>query len=264
MTLDGSVAIVTGAAGFLGSSHCRALAGAGATVVAADLDREAAAEAVSGLDGDHLAVSLDVTDEGSVSTAVKEAMEVSGRIDALVNDAAVNDAVEAPELSGEVSRLETFPVETFRRSMDVNVTGTFLISRAVGTRMAETGGGSIVTIASTYGLVGPDQRLYVDDDGVQRFFKSPAYPTSKGAVIALTRALAAYWGPAGVRVNSLSPGGVENGQDEAFVQRYADRTPLGRMARPEDYDGAIVFLASDASRYMTGANLVVDGGWTAW
>jgi NAD(P)-dependent dehydrogenase (short-subunit alcohol dehydrogenase family) len=262
--LESRVVVITGAAGLLGTTHVAALAAAGATVVAADLDISGARKAIASLPGHHLAVEVDITDPASVSAMTSTIVSECGRADALVNNAAANDMVERPDLEADSSRFEHYPLEQWRRMIDVNVTGTFLVSQSLGTVMADAGSGSIVNIASTYGLVGPDQSIYRRPDGSQPFHKSPAYPTSKGAVIAFTRYLAAYWGHLGVRVNTLSPGGVENLQDDEFVRRYSARTMLGRMAAPDDYSGAIVFLCSDASGYMTGANLVVDGGWTAW
>jgi NAD(P)-dependent dehydrogenase (short-subunit alcohol dehydrogenase family) len=261
--LTGRVAVVTGALGLLGREHCLALSRAGATVVAADLDGDATAAFAGSLAG-ATGMALDVTNRGSLEAARDALLEAHGRIDVLVNNAAVNDMFEDQALAAEQSMFEHYPLEQWERSLRVNVTGVFLASQVLGTPMAEAGSGSIINVASTYGLVGPDQRIYLAPDGTQAMHKSPAYPATKGAVVNFTRFLAAYWGPRGVRVNTLSPGGVENGQDEWFVENYAARTQLGRMALPDDYHGAIVFLASDASKYMTGANLVVDGGWTAW
>lgn len=260
-SLSQRVVVVTGAAGLLGRGHAETLAAAGAHVVAADLDARGCEEVVASLPGHHLACQVDVTEPESVRRLAKEVVDRFDRVDALVNNAAVDDKVDA---GAEPARFETYPLDLWQRSIDVNVTGVFLTTQAVGSIMAERGQGSIVNIASTYGMVGPDQRVYRRSDGTQAFYKSPAYPTAKGAVIAFTRYLAAYWGERGVRVNALSPGGVEDRQDPEFVCRYSERTPLGRMARPTDYAGALLFLCSDASAYMTGANLVVDGGWTAW
>jgi NAD(P)-dependent dehydrogenase (short-subunit alcohol dehydrogenase family) len=277
-SLAGQVAVVTGAAGLLGRRHCLALAAAGARVVATDLE-QAACEAVAreiaavapaapaapaAASAVPMAWAADITRPESVQALRDAVLERCGAIDVLVNNAALNEKVESPLAAGEVLRFENFPLALWEDSLRVNVTGTFLCCQLLGGEMARRGAGSIVNIASTYAVVAPDQALYRQPDGTQTFFKSAAYPTTKGAVLALTRFLAAYWGRAGVRVNALSPGGVENGQDPGFVARYAARTPLGRMADPGDYEGALIFLASAASRYMTGANLIVDGGWTAW
>lgn len=262
-SLRNKTAIVTGALGLLGKKHCEVLAAAGANVVVADLD-ESGAEEFAGLLGDqHGGLKVDVTSEHSLKMAREQIMTRYGTIDILVNNAAINDMFENPGLAKELSAFENYPLDAFKKSLEVNITGVFLASQVFGSVMAELGSGSIINIASTYGMVGPDQSIYRDACGEQTFYKSPVYPVTKGAVINFTRFLAAYWGHKGVRVNTLSPGGVENGQNETFIQNYSAKTLLGRMADPSDYQGALVFLASDASAYMTGANLVVDGGWTA-
>ncbi|MBC8151315.1 MAG: SDR family oxidoreductase [Bacteroidetes bacterium] len=261
--LTGRVAIVTGALGLIGRKHCEALAEAGAMVVIADLHEVAAQDFADNLGDNHLGIGLNVTDKTSVEQARDRVLEKYGRIDVLVNNAAINDMFENPAMAKDLSAFENYPVEAFRASLDVNVTGVFLCAQVFGTVMANAGRGSIVNVASTYGLVGPDQTIYRNEAGEQTFFKSAAYPATKGAVVNFTRFLAAYWGNKGVRVNTLTPGGVENSQDAFFVQNYTAKTLLGRMASADDYQGALVFLASDASAYMTGANLVVDGGWTA-
>lgn len=263
--LTGKVAIVTGATGLIGQNHCRALADAGANIVVADLNIERCNEIMLDLPHHerHTSISFDITSEDDVKRASTAIIAHYGKIDILVNNAAINDMFENPALAGEQSMFENYPVKMFRQSLEANVTGTFLCCQVFGAEMAKAGKGSIINIASTYGIVGPDQSIYKDKNGKQMFYKSAAYPATKGAVINFTRFLAAYWGNKGVRVNTLSPGGVENSQDDFFVQNYSAKTPLNRMAQPTDYMGAIVFLASDASDYMTGANLVVDGGWTA-
>ena len=266
-SLEGRVAVVTGALGLLGRHHCAVLARAGAAVVVTDLDRSGCVDLADELAAVHgrpaIGHAADITVPASVHGLRDAVLDRLGRVDVLVNNAAVNEKVEDPG-TGAPLTFEDYPLEEWERSLRVNVTGTFLCCQALGAEMARTGRGSIVNVASTYGIVAPDQSLYRRADGTQAFFKSAAYPTTKGAVLSLTRYLAAYWGRSGVRVNALSPGGVENGQDPHFVDRYAERTPLGRMADASDYEGAIVYLASDASAYVTGANLVVDGGWTTW
>jgi NAD(P)-dependent dehydrogenase (short-subunit alcohol dehydrogenase family) len=263
-SLDGKVAIVTGALGLLGQHHCQALADYGANVAVCDLDDSQSQAFAGNLPTDSVGIGVNVTSAESIHKMLNTVLNKFGHVDVLVNNAAINDMFETPALAAEQSKFENYPLQMWHQSLAVNVTGVFLCSQIIGTQMTVQGGGSIINIASTYGVVAPDQSLYRTTNGEQLFYKSPAYPTTKGAVIAFTKYLAAYWGEAGVRVNTLSPGGVENGQDDYFINSYAAKTPLKRMAQPTDYKGAVVFLASDASSYMTGANLVVDGGWTAW
>lgn len=262
-SLKGKVAIVTGACGLIGKKHCEALAMAGANVVVADMNDGSTKQLAASLGDGHFPLAFDVTNESDVKSACAKILAEYGKIDILVNNAAINDMFENPAMAAEQSKFENYPVDMFRKSLEVNITGVFLCSQVFGKIMAEAGKGSIINVASTYGMVGPDQSIYLNPDGNQAFYKSAAYPATKGAIINFTRFLAAYWGGKGVRVNTLSPGGVENGQDAWFIQNYSAKTPLGRMAKPNDYMGAVVFLASDESAYMTGANLVVDGGWTA-
>jgi NAD(P)-dependent dehydrogenase (short-subunit alcohol dehydrogenase family) len=262
-SLRDKTAIVTGALGLLGKKHCEALAAAGANVVVADMNEAACGAFAEALDARHTGMKIDVTSRESLIEAKDRVLARYGSIEVLVNNAAINDMFENPNMAKELSAFENYPLDAFQKSLDVNVTGVFLASQVFGTVMAEHGSGSIINIASTYGIVGPDQSIYRDECGQQTFYKSPVYPVTKGAVVNFTRFLAAYWGNKGVRVNTLSPGGVENSQNEFFIQNYSAKTLLGRMAQPSDYQGALIFLASDASAYMTGANLVVDGGWTA-
>ncbi len=263
-SLKDKVAIVTGALGLIGRHHCRALVEAGASVVVCDLNEVECADFASSLSVLSLGISADITDKKSVINLKEKVLANYGRIDILVNNAAINDKFEDPQSALTESMFENYPVEMFKKSLDVNVIGMFLCCQIVGSEMAERGTGSIINVASTYGIVAPDQSIYKNEKGEQTFYKSVAYPVTKGAVISFTKFLAAYWGSKGIRVNTLSPGGVQDNQDEFFIKNYSRKTPLGRMAHPTDYKGALVFLASDASSYMTGANLIVDGGWTAW
>ncbi|MFA3784071.1 SDR family oxidoreductase [Melioribacteraceae bacterium 4301-Me] len=263
-SLKNKTAIITGAIGLLGKQHCRALSEAGANIVVADLDENECKKFAKSLPTKSIGLALDVTDPQSIKNLRDKVLKEFGHIDVLVNNAAINDMFEDPKAAAEESKFENYPLKLWKKSIDVNLTGVFLCSQILGTEMARQRYGSIINIASTYGITAPDQSLYVKRDGTQSFYKPPAYSATKGAVIMFTKYLAAYWGKNNVRVNTLTPGGVENFQDEFFIEKYSAKTPLGRMAKPTDYKGALIFLASDASNYMTGANLIVDGGWTAW
>ncbi len=263
-SLKNKVSVVTGALGLIGRHHCFALSEAGSNVVVADLHQTECEEFAKELPTESIGSELDVTDEKSIINLVELTIKKFGKIDVLVNNAAINDMFENPQTAGELSKFENYPLEMWQKSIDVNLTGVFLCSKIIGKEMAKRKCGSIINVASTYGMVAPDQSLYQKPDGTQDFYKSPSYPATKSAILNFTRYLASYWGKDNIRVNTLTPGGVENEQDEFFINNYSKKTMLGRMAKPDDYKGAIVFLASNASAYMTGANLVVDGGWTAW
>lgn len=265
-SVQGKVVVVTGGLGQLGRQFCRALVGRGARVAVFDLraDQDKAAAGLGDLANHEnlLLVPCDVTRRASIEAALGQVVARWPTPHGLVNNAALDSPPNAP--AEENGPFEAYPEASWDKVMEVNVKGVFQCCQVIGGRMAETGRGSIVNISSVYGLVSPDQRIYEyrRKEGAP-FFKPVAYSASKSALFNLTRYLATYWGPRGVRVNTLTFGGVFNNQDETFLQNYAVRVPLGRMAREDEYNGAVVFLVSDASSYMTGSNLVIDGGWTA-
>ncbi len=263
--LDGRIALVTGAAGILGRHFTAALADCGAAVAVVDLDQAATDDLARELTQTYgvraIGVAADVTNEVSVVAMADEVESRLGAIDILHNNA----ATKGSSLDAFFEPLDTFSLDAWREIMAVNLDGMFLVARTVGERMARRGRGSIIQTASIYGVMGPDQRIYQGSSYMGRPINTPAvYSASKSGVIGLTRYLATYWASNGVRVNTLTPGGVESGQNEVFRNRYAARVPLGRMAQPHEMASALVFLASDASSYVTGQNLMVDGGLSAW
>jgi 2-deoxy-D-gluconate 3-dehydrogenase len=207
--------------------------------------------------------AVDVGEKASVLQMVDRALEQWEGIDILVNSAALDPKFEGPQQDEFASTFEDLPADVWDRSLRVNLTGVFLCSQAVTRPMLRRGAGVIINIGSTYGLVGPDQRIYGRRDG-RRQVKPVHYSVSKAGVLGLTRYLAAYFAGTRIRVNTLTPGGIRRDQDAEFVEAYSSRTPMGRMADRHEMNSALLFLASDASAYMTGGNLVVDGGWTAW
>ncbi len=260
------VVVVTGGGGKLGGQFARALLARGAKVVVFDA---ADAATVRGRYADQAAdaalrcFQVDVTSRDSITAALHRVEDEWGVPSGLINAAAIDAPPDAPP--EENGPFETYPAASFDRIMAVNVKGTMLCCQAIGETMAKAGRGSIVNICSTYGLVSPDQSLYdYRRERGETFYKPVTYSASKSAILNLTRYLATYWGRQGVRVNTLTPGGVFANQERDFLEGYAKRTPMGRMAHEDEMNGGVIFLLSDASSYMTGANLVIDGGWTAW
>ena len=264
--LTGRVAVVTGGAGILGRQFCRALAAFGAHVVVCELEPAAAdavAEAVTAESGvAAIGVACDVGDAGAVDAMVARVLDRFGRCDVLANNAATKTA----DLEAFFANAEHYDLETWRSVMRVNLDGMFLVARAVGQAMIEAGnGGSIIQTSSIYGVVGADQRIYEGSEYLGVRISNPVvYSVSKAGVVGLTRHLATAWAPHRIRVNTLVPGGVRSGQNDRFVASYSARVPLGRMGTPEELPGTVVYLASDASSYVTGQCLFVDGGLTAW
>jgi NAD(P)-dependent dehydrogenase (short-subunit alcohol dehydrogenase family) len=264
-SLENHVAVVTGSCGKLGPVWAEALLDAGARVAALDLPGARPTDAFAALErraGNRLVrVDCDITDRASIVAASSRVVADVGEPMVLVNNAGVD---QPPDTAGTRSRIEELPLDQFRRMVEVNLLGTFQVTQVIGGRMAEQGRGSIINIGSLYASVSPDQRFYDHLPGDLPFLKSPAYGASKAAVVNLTKYFSTLWGPRGVRVNALSPGGVLGGQDDNFKQKYGSRVPLARMATFDDLKGPLVFLASTASSYVTGHELRVDGGFTAW
>jgi NAD(P)-dependent dehydrogenase (short-subunit alcohol dehydrogenase family) len=270
--LTGKTALITGAAGLLGMEHAAALLESGAKVVLTDICKaslnDAGRKLMQHFDSDKILIEvMDVSQPEPVRATADRLWANGLRIDILLNNAAIDPKVEGNQGVSETSRLENFPLDRWDLQVAVGLTGAFLCSQVFGTAMAKDGeGGVILNIASDLSVFSPDQRLY-RKEGLPNDLqpvKPVTYSVIKAGLIGLTRYLATYWADRGVRCNALSPGGVFNGQDEAFVKRLSSLTPLGRMARKDEYRAAVQFMCSDASSYMNGQNILMDGGRSAW
>ena len=264
-SLANKVVVVTGGAGLLGQVFCQALVDVGAHVAIVDLDlasAETAAKKINKSDAQKVvAFESDITSPESVTQMVANVVKQLGRIDVLVNNA----ASKGSSLDAFFESFEDYSLKTWREVMSVNIDGLFLVAQAVGKQMKKQGGGSIIQTSSIYGVVAPDQRIYEGSEYNGRAINTPAvYSASKAAVNGLTSYLSTYWATSKIRVNSLTPGGIASGQNDEFNKRYSSRVPLGRMGEASELVGALIYLASDASSYVTGQNIIVDGGLSAW
>jgi NAD(P)-dependent dehydrogenase (short-subunit alcohol dehydrogenase family) len=259
--LENRVAIITGAAGLLGEQHAIALSDLGANLILVDVKRDPCVALADRLDGNGqvkaLGLACDVTNKSSWQAVLDETLRRFGRVDILINNAAFTTESRSTNYGAPFS---DFPLEDWNQILNVNLSGSFLGCQVIGGEMFRQGSGTIINIASLYGVVSPNHKMY-PGTGIHQ---PVAYSVSKAGIIALTRYLATLWGARGVRVNCITPGGVYNHHPEAFAERYAALSPMGRMAAKDEMRGAIVYLASEASAYCTGHNLVVDGGWTVW
>ena len=260
MSLKGRVALIIGGAGHIGAAMAEALAELGANIVILDISLESCLSVCEYISKEYgvetLPLAFDLAQEEHIRTVPEEVVNKFGCLDILVNCAAF---VGNPKLQGWITPFEEQSVDTWKRAIDINLTAPFLLTQACIPALKESGHGSVINIASIYGLVGPDMRFY---EGTE-MGNPAAYAASKGGLLQLTRWLATVLAP-NVRINAITPGGVVRGQPEVFQRKYIERTPLKRMAIEEDFKGAIAYLASDLSSYVTGQNIIVDGGWTAW
>ncbi len=268
--LDNRNVLITGAAGLLGREHAVAIGRAGGRPVLVDIDAGHLKEAVGDVNdriGGERAIGhvADITDRDGLVALNDELTRDVGGVDAVVNNAAINPTMSGPQATA-ASRFETYPLEMWNAELAVGLTGAMQVAQIFGKAMADRGRGVIVNIASDLGVIAPDHRIYASSRRMEdvESFKPASYVVCKTAIIGLTRYLATYWAHRGVRCNALAPGGVFADQAQALVDGIVDRVPLGRMARPDDYHGAIVFLCSDASAYMNGQVMVMDGGRSVW
>ena len=256
--LSNKVIILTGAAGLLGTEYAHGLSQAGANVVLADLNFDKCKKLSLNLnkkyDVNSFPIKLDVTKINSINTMIKAVIKKFSKIDILINNAYFSEAGYTK------IKFENYDLDIWKKGLNVNLSGIFLCCQQIGKIMKKQKNGNIINISSIYGIVAPDQRIY----GNTKIIKSALYSVTKSGVLNFTRYLASYWRQDGIRVNTLSLGGVEENQNSTFKKNYSNKTMIGRMAKKDEYVGALIFLSSNASSYMTGSNLVIDGGWTAW
>jgi NAD(P)-dependent dehydrogenase (short-subunit alcohol dehydrogenase family) len=261
--LKNKTIILTGSAGILGSKYSYMLCEAGANLILVDIDTKKNKKLQNSLeekyDSKCLSFDIDITKKLDIKNMIQDVVKKFNKIDGLVNNAVFHPKIKGKNIS---KPFETFPIELWNEAISVNLTGTFLLSQEIGKIMSKQKNGVIVNISSIYGIHGADQRIY----GTSKLNSPVSYAVTKGAIINLTRYLAAYWHRKNIRVNTLTIGGVQANSymDKNFIKKYSEKTILGRMAKSDEYSGALLFLLSDASSYMTGSNLIIDGGWTVW
>ena len=264
--LRGKTAVVTGGIGLLGTAFCRGLAEFGADVAVIDLDEDKTTEFAKSLSDEYgikaVGVTCDVSDPVSVSNMITSVVDQLGQINILHNNA----ASKSEDLDAFFAPFEAYSLSEWRKIMSVNIDGVFLVAQAVGNQMIKQGrGGSIIQTSSIYGIMASDKRIYEGSFYLGRQISNPpVYSASKAAVVGLTKFLAAYWADKNIRVNTLVPGGIESTQNQKFKDHYSARVPMNRMAKTHEMVGALVYLASDASSYVTGQSIIVDGGLSAW